>query len=431
MGFIEWIKATYGKRYLRIAAIITFLNGLNGIFSLFDWEKIGLLDFNQYYAEINLIIHVIFIIIVCITSIDYKKFSMKLPLIEINENEKKLRDSLQLISIEDTKAKESEKKDILWQRYKEGVNKTLSQFSTFWLFIWLSWLVLYVLLALQELQIVNASPTLSAIITLSNNFSTLMFIFIFLTLSVSTSKLNLIYWVRWSLLVVFIFIIELIVNGRINNPNFDFWFKLGSGIFASVAMMAVYGRLNSKFINIPLIFVILLYLYAAIQPLYVMFDTSYLSLNSLASSNQSKPIKNSSNNFSRDSTKIAVIIDKPNSINLKDLLPPVKLRAFLVDIDSITYDVCMDTTQIKINENWKKLIDFISNDIHFFYIGYLPSIITFITLLLKIFLYLIISWMLQTGRLLFFVVQEASLNYGSELQLEEFLRLPLFEDTYL
>lgn len=129
------------------------------------------------------------------------------------------------------------------------------------------------------------------------------------------------------------------------------------GFFGSVALMSIIGRLNSKFINIPVWLGIFLYCYAPIQIMYVFFD--YYSL-------------------------------------------------------SPELEIAHETYQyFKIP------------------ISIFPSFVMFFTLALKSMFFLVVTWLLKTGRLLFFIIEESSLNFIRDENFKQFLDSIDFEDGNL
>ena len=62
--------------------------------------------------------------------------------------------------------------------------------------------------------------------------------------------------------------------GNIEEVNYEmiFWSRLVVGFFACASFSTVFGRLTSKFIDIPWGLIILMFLYASMQPLYTFFD---------------------------------------------------------------------------------------------------------------------------------------------------------------
>jgi hypothetical protein len=58
----------------------------------------------------------------------------------------------------------------------------------------------------------------------------------------------------------------------------NFMVQLFVGIFSCVAFIALFGRLTSKFINLPTTVILILYIYAAIQSFYAFFNLDFINL---------------------------------------------------------------------------------------------------------------------------------------------------------
>lgn len=222
-----------------------------------------------------------------------------------------------------------------WKRFKLAANKVVKQFSWFWLLAWFSWLLHYGYLLAASLGWLTPSESVR---NLLNNFNSLMFVFLFMTLTVSTSKYGPLFWSKLICLILAIYTIEWLTF-RLSNGNeiVALSFTIVSGLFASTALAAFVGSINSKFINVPIWLIPALYLYAAIQSLYVFFEMEDITLN---------------------------------------------MPAFV------------DRTQI---------------------------LITVFAFILKTILFITVTWILRTGRLVYFIIQESSLNFKRDDNFSEFL----------
>ena len=257
-----------------------------------------------------------------------------------NENEKSIWKELRLYRPgKNPPANEEESKEV-WIDFKKGINKVVSQFVVFWFFLWFTWFFLYFLFIIrifyQELPY--------AFINFAFNANTLISLFLFMTLTVSTLKYGYIYWLKFFVAIVLILLLELYLNSV--NENSKYLFSLITGIFGGVCFAAFISSINSKFLNIPIVLIFVMYFYVIIQPLYVFFN---ISLNHIKGDSSEQVLE-------------------------------------LIEV-------------FKLIEIWVIVLAFF----------------------LKTLLLLVISWLLQTGRLTFFMVQESSLNFKNKELFKEFI----------
>ena len=232
-----------------------------------------------------------------------------------------------------------------WIRFKQGANKVVKQFSWFWVLAWFSWLLHYAYLLGSKLGWV---PENAAVRNLVNNLNSLMFVFLFMTLTVSTSRYGALFWSKLVCLVVGLFAVEFLTF-RLSNDSqvVALAFTAVSGLFASVALAAFIGSVDSKFINIPVWLIPTLYLYAAIQSFYVFFQ------------------------FQEVTSGASVFVTKTQ----------------------ITVTIC--------------------------------------AFILKAVLFITITWVLRTGRLVYFMIEESSLNFRRDRNFAEFLETMKIEEAQL
>jgi hypothetical protein len=223
-----------------------------------------------------------------------------------------------------------------WIQFKRGANKVVKQFAYFWFFAWLTWLAHYLYLLTSTLGWV---PESEATRNFVNNLNSLMFIFLFMTLTVSTRTYGPLFWARLVSSALGVYAIEwLLFKVSHGNPVVALTFTAFSGLFASVALAAFVGSMNSKFINIPIWLVPTLYLYAAIQSFYVFFE------------------------FTSAMSNVSAFVEK---------------------------------TRITI---------------------------TIFAFILKTILFITVTWVLRTGRLIYFMIQEGSVHFGRDKNFAKFLK---------
>jgi hypothetical protein len=330
ISFTDWIKTKTGKNYLLVSGIFSSLYSvipiaktlgydLTPLFSSLNVTKENLVVVN-YSIQIIFILYVVLFAAIKLVEFDNSK--------ETNDSEIEIWRHLRLHKKKEDAPKNDLEKKELWHKFKKDVNKVARQFASFWICCWICWLAFYILMTINKFH-----PLLYAnsILNLANNINALMFIFLFMTLSVSTAKFGIWYWTKFAIVIFIIFLIDTGLTEKSN--NYDFVFALISGLFASLAMASFVGSINSRVITIPLRVLLPLTLYAAVQTLYVFFVSDSI--------------------FS-DKLEIKTVIENTQTVIL--------LFAFI----------------------------------------------------LKILLFLLVTWILQTGRLVHFIIQEGALNYQRE-----------------
>ena len=349
--FGVWIKSEYGILYVRVISILVILFGLNLTAKVFDFQW-----FKEEFRLISISLQVVFITIVVFSSLHYRKFRNKRP-DELSEKEIEYSKGLRLYRPTELSPQSENARLERWLDFKKAANKVSNQFSTWWQYIWLTWGCLYITFGLQVILGIFYDIRFSIAENFFNNLNTLFSIFLFLVLTISTSKLSKKYWMNWIIVIIILTVIECVLVEIYPGKEYyiEFWAKMISGLFGSVALMSIIGRLNSKYINIPVWLGFTLYCYAAIQPLYVFFY-----YHSLAPSIQT------------GETRFVVF--------------EVEMSVF-------------------------------------------PYFVMFFTLLLKALFFLVVTWLLKTGRLLFFVMEESSLNFIRDENFKRFLGSIEFEDS--
>jgi hypothetical protein len=180
--------------------------------------------------------------------------------------------------------------------YKEGANelfarmeKAFRQFYYSWLIVWGIWLVMYIEKFIYTLELPHISETatythtlLSNTLNLANSFL-LFFIYMVITIStVNRKKIpghNLKQMNQGIFLMFFFgagcFLLDFYSYFISDNPLSENYYYLIQLIVQSfiallgcISLMAVLGRLNSSFLDIPQWMILTLYFYAAIQMFY-------------------------------------------------------------------------------------------------------------------------------------------------------------------
>jgi hypothetical protein len=345
-----WLRTESGRLYLVISTIFTVCFSAFQALKLFGIEKIPLPAIpatDQGWLTVNYAIQVAFIGYVAFFTA--YKFSRIKSSDRCFENERNIWQNLELHdpSTLSSETVDEDKADdeTAWIRFKQGANKVVKQFAWFWVLAWFSWLLHYLYLLSQGL---GWLPSNAAARNFLNNLNSLMFVFLFMTLTVSTSKYGALFWSKLVCSIVTLGVVEFFAY-RLSggNETIALAFTTVSGLFASVALASFIGSIDSKFINVPVWLIPALYSYAAIQALYVFFEFGGV---------------------------------------------PSSAPAFV------------NKTRI---------------------------MVTVLAFILKAVLFITVTWILRTGRLVYFMIEESSLNFKRDKNFEGFLDNIRIEETQL
>lgn len=351
--FGDWLKSDFGNIYLKVIVGLVLIYGFNLILLIFNIE-----GHRAIFRLISIVIQLVFIFVVIFSTLKFKKFAFKADSL-ISDKEFIYAKRLTLYSPFELPPQNEKRLIEYWNRFKELANKVSNQFGYWWLGIWVSWGGLYGMYGLQHIIGVYYMLETSVIENFLSNLNTLFSLFLFLTLTISTSRLSKKFWFNWIFFVVLISGFEYLILKTLPNYEYQigFWSKLIFGFLGSVSLMIVIGRLTSKFINIPLWIIMLLYIYAAIQALYPFFY----------------------------------------------------------------YIKFTPTLQLAKDRNYVFTVE----------MSYSLYFIMFFALILKSLFFLIVTWILKTGRILFFIVEESSLNFSREDNFKDFIDAVKIENSYL
>ena len=159
------------------------------------------------------------------------------------------------------------------------IRKALKQYANYWRWLLISWLALYVFLAVLGFKGLELGTRLSLFNTLLNNWNTGMLFLCFYVLNKQikdeSEKRNLadtplIGFAFFLLMVLTVF--EFMSVADISKSFIPKGASLASGIAGAIAMALLVGRLQSKFLGPRLWLLIALYSYTAIQPLFLYLE---------------------------------------------------------------------------------------------------------------------------------------------------------------
>jgi DNA-binding winged helix-turn-helix (wHTH) protein len=176
----------------------------------------------------------------------------------------------------------------------EKIGKALRQYANYWRWLLISWLSLYVFLAVlgfkgldlstliasADMEIQLLGIRLSLFNTLLNNWNTGMLFLCFYVLNKQmkdeSEKRNLVdtpfIGFAFFLLIVLTTVFEFMSVANISKSFIPKGASLASGIAGAIAMALLVGRLQSKFLGPCLWLLIALYSYTAIQPLFLYLE---------------------------------------------------------------------------------------------------------------------------------------------------------------
>jgi hypothetical protein len=175
-----------------------------------------------------------------------------------------------------------ENEDDLFKR----MHTDLKQFYYGWVVVWTTWLILYtnkfIFMLYNDVpffQTLQAQQINNFIDNFINLFNTCAFFFIYMVVTISTVNHSASDNSRGQMHIGIIilgllwFMCSMIdtystVFTQEKYYDIQFFIKLFTGIFATISFMAVLGRFNSNYLNLPQWVVMCLYVYASVQILY-------------------------------------------------------------------------------------------------------------------------------------------------------------------
>lgn len=177
---------------------------------------------------------------------------------------------------------------------RDKISRALKQYANYWRWLLVSWLCLYVFLAILGFRSLDLSTLianadvqmqllgirLSLFNTLLNNWNTGMLFLCFYILNKQmkdqSAKRNLVdtpfIGIVFFLLIVLTTVFEFMSVANISKSFIPKGASLASGIAGAIAMALLVGRLQSKFLGPRLWLLIALYSYTAIQPLFLYLE---------------------------------------------------------------------------------------------------------------------------------------------------------------
>jgi hypothetical protein len=200
-----------------------------------------------------------------------------------------------------------------WKEAKKIALKVEDQYQILWKCLWICWLLLYITLAVLNIPNLFTSPdkpevvkhlplmfTLNIVATFFNNCAAVVILLAYFVLSKPTTSItkkepNKLYAeiIRWFTVAVVFTLIEAIAlaialgafddiplgdqQALYQYRQVDNIFSWISGIGSATAMALYVGRLDSKYLGTPSWVLVMLYIYASIQPLYALIGENPLA----------------------------------------------------------------------------------------------------------------------------------------------------------
>lgn len=285
-NFFDWLKRQ--KFTVTLALFCAFIPMLFSI--KWPWENLEKNPILQFLLEHSYEIgNVIFIFITLVMLIKTSLLMDK----DSEKSERLYKYVKETFGSNSKFAKNGEK--ILFKRMQVSVG----QFYYSWLCVWTIWLLLYISKFIYgvESEFITDSVITLRYITFFENVLNLMssfvFFFIYMVITISTVNIGSLSGdnksTMHSAVITLMFIgfvclsvdyFSIFIGIPSYYANVQGGVGLAIGIIASISIMAVLGRLNSSYLDIPQWLVICLYLYASVQVLYP-FMTSLNGVGSL------------------------------------------------------------------------------------------------------------------------------------------------------
>ena len=362
----------------------------------------------------------------------------------------------------------------LYERLRVGVR----QFYYSWMAVWGVWLILYILsfvFSVYKYLIVRANDeaikdfsdmTLFRMGSLLENFlnliNSIILLFIYLVITVSTvrvgnlskdsnrimhASLSVLVFVGASCLFIDMFSLSSSISPDVYK-HIQYYLRLVIGIIAAISFMAVLGRLNTNFLNIPQWMMLSLYVYAAIQVIYSMtYDPYYFNPDQKERIIKiKKEMRDSTINANKTNElaigKDTLYIEKYLFYNNCDstgthrvdstnfLCDSVIIKAYicclpkgkspsksLVDIIRKRESISKSEND-SINNHYRTLIK--NRDMLFPHIDTLEDILFYFAFLGKAFLFSVLLWINRGNRFLFFLIHKSNTLSDSEIMLRRF-----------
>lgn len=182
-----------------------------------------------------------------------------------------------------------------WRTAKKNAVEDLKLYRRYWNCIWISWFLEYAVLCFLQTEYVTEKgihllreDVLNVLLAFFNNTSALGILFCYSVLKQSGDSLknktndshpnrisiNLVGWIVFVVVLAALEFFAFIFGPKTPEfrANVGTVFIGISGVFTGIVTALYTGRLDSKFLNFPVLFLVLLYAYAAIQPLMFTFS---------------------------------------------------------------------------------------------------------------------------------------------------------------
>lgn len=321
------------------------------------------------------------------------------------------------------------------------ISKGIEQFYFSWLAVWSVWLLLYVAVFIfnvykdnlfNGVDIYMSGFTFFRVECLIENtlnlVNSLILLFIYLVITVSTVNIGSLANNSRRLMHIGVCIFILVATGCLLTDLFSlsdiikadmyddiqFFLRIIIGLIATISLMAVLGRLNTNFLNIPQWMMMALYLYAGIQMFYpITYNPYYTSKDELGCQiNKGEVFIDFS-----DRTGSCACFNK-NDVSNQKINIKYKSKILKKVDNSVNVERCShmakvsdsksvgNSVNVKINAKINpKLIEPIQN--MYAFIG-------------KGFLVLVLFWINRKNRFLFFLIHKANTLSDSEVMLRIF-----------
>lgn len=352
----------------------------------------------------------------------------------------------------------------LYERLREGVK----QFYYSWMAVWGVWLILYILvfvfsvykfliarsegdliIDLSDMSLFRMESLLENFLNLVNSF---ILLFIYLVITVSTvrvgrlapgghrnmhSSIAVLIFLGAGCFFIDMFSLSQLISGEAYQ-QIQCYLRLVIGIIAAISLMAVLGRLNTNFLNIPQWMMLSLYLYAAIQVVYpITYDPYYfrpdkqdeiVALKNQLNGKRPCPKTGRECAIGKDTLYYVSILKAPvsnlDSVMLQGVNSSEQSDNFCLKGYAYFHSPSIGPQLPEYKEGdektkkYRKIIE--KKDKLFPHIDILETLLFYFALLGKAFLFSVLLWVNRRNRFLFFLIHKANTLSDSEIMLRRF-----------
>lgn len=266
VGFGAWLRLKKGRLIIPMSVITGIQTYYTALRVFFAGERISSEGLQLLAAILN--------VVLCLGAMVYiSKFEQSEELEEQFER----KDRLQRL----TRALGVRNGEILRARVRQA-SEAVKQFRLFWLWVWATWILYYVVLIVAKYMAINSHmmPWMRVPRDVlewggftANSMSFLFCFIVMWAVTVDNSARSIFRPVPYWFIAFILWVVELLIRLTIQDKDVILVGYVNGVIGAAVLALFV-GRLESKYLNVPIGIIVSLYVYAGIQPLFPLTDGS-------------------------------------------------------------------------------------------------------------------------------------------------------------